>query len=179
MGLFSKTDQNELESKSKKEYEKAIELDGDTREIRSYKIKIALRARAHLDKTFIEGAEKIAKHSEACLKAVAAGVDKPEPPIPTSFQKVKSANGEIIAYIPEDYLEQAFKIGSKYQLTEFNANQAIEFMQKIMNNISSDFGLNDTFTVLQFLRDEIANSDNDNHPNDDDDIDKKDRNLPE
>ena len=45
-----------------------MELDGDTREIRSYKIKIALRARAHLDKTFIEGAEKIAKHSEACLK---------------------------------------------------------------------------------------------------------------
>ena len=45
---------------------KSTELDGDTREIRSYKIKIALRARAHLDKTFIEGAEKIAKHSEAC-----------------------------------------------------------------------------------------------------------------
>ena len=66
MGIFNKTDQNELESKSKKEYEKATELDGDTREIRSYKIRIALRARAHLDKTFIEGAEKMAKHSEAC-----------------------------------------------------------------------------------------------------------------
>ena len=65
-----------------------MELDGDTREIRSYKIKIALRARAHLDKTFIEGAEKIAKHSEACLKAVAAGVDKPEPPTPTVFKKL-------------------------------------------------------------------------------------------
>ena len=47
-----------------------------------------------VDKTFIEGAEKIAKHSEACLRAVAAGVDKPEPPTPTSFQKVKSANGD-------------------------------------------------------------------------------------
>ena len=90
MGIFSKSDQNELESKSKKDYEKATELDGDTREIRSYKIKLRLRARAHLDKTFIEGAEKIAKHSEACLRAVAAGVDKPEPPTPTSFQKVKS-----------------------------------------------------------------------------------------
>ena len=179
MGIFSRSDQSDLESKSKKDYEKAMELDGDTREIRSYKIKIALRARAHLDKTFIEGAEKIAKHSEACLKAVAAGVDKPEPPTPTSFQKVKSANGEIIAYIPEDYLEQAFKIGSKYQLMEFNANQAIDFMQKIMNNISSDFGLNDTFTVLQFLRDEIASSENENQLSDGDDEDKKDGNPPE
>ena len=179
MGIFNKTDQNELESKSKKEYEKATELDGDTREIRSFKIKIALRARAHLDKTFIEGAEKIAKHSEACLKAVATGIDKPAPPTPSSFQKVKSANGEIVAYIPEDYLEQAFKIGSKYQLMEFNANQAIDFMQKIMNNISSDFGLNDTFTVLQFLRDEIANLENDNQSNDEDDDNIKDENLPE
>ena len=179
MGIFGKSDKNSLESKSKKEYEKAVELDGDTREIRSYKIKIALRARAHLDKTFIEGAEKIAKHSEACLRAVAAGSEKPDPPTPTCFQKVRSANGEIVAYIPEDYLEQAFKIGSKYQLTEFNANQAIDFMQKIMDNISSDFGLHDTFTVLQFLRDEIANLENDNHSNDDDDDNKKDGNSPE
>ena len=57
---------------------------------------------------------------------------------------------------------------------EFNANQAIDFMQKIMNNISSDFSLNDTFTVLQFLRDEIANSENDNQSSDGDDEDKKD-----
>ena len=177
MGIFGKTDQSSLESKSKKEYDKALELDGDTREIRSYKIKIALRARAHLDKTFIEGAEKIAKHS-SLSKAVAN--DKPEPPTPTSFQKIKSANGEIVAYIPEDYLEQAFKIGSKYQLTEFNANQAIDFMQKIMDNISSDFGLNDTFTVLQFLRDEVENLESNNTSNDDDDSsDKKDINSTE
>ena len=82
MGIFNKTDQNELESKSKKEYEKAMELDGDTREIRSYKIKIALRARAHLDKTFIEGAEKIAKHSEACLKAVLELTNQNHQPLP-------------------------------------------------------------------------------------------------
>ena len=48
-----------------------------------------------------------------------------------------------------------------------------------MNNISSDFSLNDTFTVLQFLRDEIANSENDNQSSDGDDEDKKDGNSPE
>ena len=53
-------------------------------------------------------------------------------------------------------------------------------MQKIMDHISSDFGLNDTFTVLQFLRDEVENLESNNTSNDDDDSsDKKDINSTE
>ena len=80
------------------------------------RMRIGLRARAHIDKSFIEGAEKTAVYDEACLRAVAAGREKPPPPNVTLYQKVKSATGEIITYIPEEIAEEAFKMRRKISI---------------------------------------------------------------
>ncbi len=154
MALFGKQQSRENRETAKAEFEKACELSGDNREIRAMRMRIGLRARAHIDKSFIEGAEKTAVYDEACLRAVAAGREKPPPPNVTLYQKVKSATGEIITYIPEEIAEEAFKIGAKYQLTEIEAKPAIDLVQNLANSISYQLHLEEPLVAVYFLREE-------------------------
>ena len=153
MALFGKQSQENRET-AKAEFDKACELSGDSREIRAFRMKIALRCRAHIDKSFIEGAEKTAVYDEACLRAVAAGREKPPPPKVTMYQRVKSASGDIITFIPEDIAGEAFKVGAKYQLTEIEATSAIDLVQNLANTLSYQLHLDDPLVALYFLREE-------------------------
>tara|TARA_Y100001978_G_C23528187_1_gene353645 strand:+ start:32 stop:616 length:585 start_codon:yes stop_codon:yes gene_type:complete len=154
MALFGKQQSRENKETAKAEYEKACELAGDNREIRAMRMRIGLRARAHIDKSFIEGAEKTAVYDEACLRAVAAGREKPTPPKVTMYQKVKSASGEVTTYIPEEIAEEAFKIGAKYQLTEIEAKPAIDLVQNLANTTSYELHLDEPLVAVYFLREE-------------------------
>ncbi len=154
MALFGRQKSHENRETAKAEFEKACEISGDSREIRALRMRIGLRARAHIDKSFIEGAEKTAVYDEACLRAVAAGRDKPAPPKATLYQKVKSASGEIITYIPEEIAEEAFKVGAKYQLTEIEAKSAIDLVQSLANSISYQLHLDEPLVAVYFLREE-------------------------
>lgn len=53
MSLFGPTEK-ELKADAKKEFDKAAALKGDSRKEDAYRMRIALRVRAHIDKLFVE-----------------------------------------------------------------------------------------------------------------------------
>ena len=59
------------------------------------------------------------------MAATAAGEEVPEPPKSSAFVKIKSVNGEIFSYLPEDKAEVIFQLGGKYQNVEIDAKTAI------------------------------------------------------
>ena len=122
------------------------------------RIRIALRCRAVIDKTFIEGAEKTAAFEEETMKAIVAGSEKPPEPVAAEYQQVASVSGDKVwVYLPNEYAEIAFALGGSYQRTDLSAEQAIDAMQGLADQIfSSELGVDDPFLVLQFLRDEIG-----------------------
>jgi hypothetical protein len=138
-------------------FEKITASKADTREARSARIRMGLLCRAHLDKTFIDGAQKTAVYFEKVAQATINNTEKPEKPEFNLFQQVKSGDKEIWVYLPEEYALEAFNVGSMYQKTDIDAKTAIDRMQLIADQICLyELKLDTPFEVLQFLRDEIS-----------------------
>ena len=143
---------------AKNEDIKAASLSNDSRDGRTYKIRIGIRCRAHLDKVFIDGAKKTESFQKSCLAAVAKGADKPAPPKPALFQKAKTVSGEIFTYVPEEFTQEVFNLGAMYHTVQIDAVKAITLVQEVAARVSFDLGLEDPFITLQFLRDELQAS---------------------
>jgi hypothetical protein len=85
------------------------------------------------------------------------GLPLPEAPKPSTFQKIRSGDSDIYAYLPEEFVLEAFALGSRYQKTDLSATQAIEAMQALAHHISHyELRLPEPFQVLDFLREELA-----------------------
>lgn len=152
----SKSDEDEME-RAKALFDKVTMTRADTRDIRTMRIRMGLLARAHLDKSFVSGAEETAAWQKAMDIAHVKGKDLPEPPEPTEYQKIKSGENEIFVYLPEEYSFEAFNLGARYQKAEISAEQAINSMQGLADQICLyEFRLDEPFQVLQFLRDELS-----------------------
>lgn len=154
--LFKTDDEREI---AKEAFDKVVAAKSDTsRNARSARIRMALLCRAHLDKTFIEGAEKTAAHEDLCLQAVAAGIDKPEAPVADEYQQIGALSGDKIwVYLPMEYAEMAFALGARYQKAEIDAQKAIDAMQSLADQIFRlELRLEEPLQVMQFLRDELA-----------------------
>jgi hypothetical protein len=136
--------------KAKQDYEKACSATGDSREVVAARIRVGLRSRAVIDKTFIEAAEKTSDHWERCMIAVASGHERPTGPSATSFQTIKSVNGDLMAFIPLEHAEEIFKIGAAFQLEEISAEQAIELAQAVADKISEEIHLSPPIQALGF-----------------------------
>jgi hypothetical protein len=107
----------------------------------------------------VTGAELTASWQELAALAIANGKDKPPMPEPSVFQKIKAGENEIYVYLPEEYAHEAFNLGARYQRAEIPAPQAIETMQGLANQICLyELRLEEPFQVLQFLRDELGQS---------------------
>lgn len=138
-------------------YEKTVSLTADSHEARSMRLRMSMLCRAHLDKTFVAGAQQTEAHEMACALAIQQAKDKPEPPKASLFQPVKATSGDVLVYLPREYADEAFAIGMLYQKTELDAQQAIDAAQRLADRISWDaLKLSTPFTALQFLRDELA-----------------------
>jgi len=140
---------------AKREFVLATESEDDTRELRALRARLGLRCRTAFDKFFVEGAEKAADHAEACMAAVAAGTERPPAPAARSFMPVNSVNGEIMVYLPLQYVEEIYRVAGAYQLAEIDGNTTITMAQSIADRISEALQLTTPFEVLQFLRDEL------------------------
>lgn len=156
-GLFTRNKPVDEMRRAEAAYEKVASLKGDSRDARSLRLRMGLICRAHLDKTFVAGAEQTALWEESARKALMDGVPLPEAPKPSRFQKILSNDTEIYAYLPEEFVTVAFALGSRYQKTELSAPQAIEAMQALAQQISYyELRLQEPFRVLDFLREELA-----------------------
>jgi hypothetical protein len=120
-------------------------------------MRMGMLCRAHLDKTFIAGAEQTAAWQELATLSIAAGKPVPDLPVASKFQKIRAGESDIYAYLPEEYVNEVFGMGARYQKMELSAQKAIEAMQALANQISYyDLRLQEPFQVLSFLRDELA-----------------------
>jgi hypothetical protein len=156
MFLFSRNRPEDEMKRAKAAYEKAISLTEDTREARSMKMRMGLLCRAHVDKTFVAGAELTAAWQEKAGIALANSEPIPDEPQPSRFQKIKSGESEIYVYLPEELAQDIFLIGAKYQRMQMTAQQAIDAVQGIVNQLCRyELGLEEPFQALTFLRDEL------------------------
>ena len=155
--LNQKKEQNSKSDalQAKKDFEDACVSKDNTRAMRAKRITIALRCRAVIDKTFVEGAEVYKKYSVAKLEAIWDQKPIPSTPKAPSYQKIKSINGEITGYIPEKFASQVYEIAGNYQTEEISIETAIRQTQFIANEISSNLHLEESFKTLNFLRDEL------------------------
>ena len=88
---------------------------------------------------------------------IASGKPVPEVPVASKFQKIRTGETDVYAYLPEDVVNEAFLLGSRYQRMEIPANKAIDAMQALANQICHyELRLQEPFHVLGFLRDELA-----------------------
>ncbi len=154
--IFKKPDDDER-TRAVAAYDKAVSLTSDSHEARSLRLRLSMLCRAHLDKTFVAGAQAMEAYEAACMVAIQQAKPQPDPPQAVLFQSVKSTSGEVQVYLPKEYADEAFAIGMLYQKTELSAEQAIEAAQRLADRISYDaLKLNTAFVALQFLRDELA-----------------------
>lgn len=170
--MFSKLFQDDSEpaqkERAKLAFEKITSLKKDGgREARSARIRMVLLCRAHLDKSFVEGAEKTVAYDQLAMQAIVAGQDKPPPPTASEFQQVAAVSGDKVwVYLPQEYADLAFSLGAGYQRTDLSAEEAIDAMQALADQIFSlELGVHDPFLVLQFLRDETGHQTSPANPN--------------
>ena len=131
----------------------------EARSVRSARLRMGMMCRAHLDKTFIDGAQRTALFFEKMAQATMNNSEKPEEPECSLFQRVKSGDKEIWVYLPEEYAFETFKIGASYQKTDIDAKAAIERVQHIADQICLyELKLDTPFEALQFLRSEISDT---------------------
>ena len=140
---------------SKASYYKAANLKGLSREARIFKGLIAGRARAHLDKVFIEGAHQAEAHQEACLRILTEGGETPEMPEPKPFQMVKTKTESVYTYVPAEFAKEMYIIGSLYQAASIGPTETLRMAQEVADKVSLDLGLDEPFIAVQFLRDEL------------------------
>ncbi len=153
----SQPTQQDLQKRAKEAYEKVIGLTADTMEARSLRRGMALLCCAHLDKTFIAGAERTADWQQMAAFAAAKGTETPPLPKASCFQRVRSGTNDIWVYLPEEFSERAFMCGSKYQRTELSMEAAIEAMQQLADQIFRfELGMEGSLLVLKFLRQELS-----------------------
>jgi hypothetical protein len=157
--IFSSKNPDDEMRKAQALFEKIVSNQSDSREARNLRVRMGLLCRAHLDKSFVTGAEQMASWQALAALAMANGKEKPPMPEPSVFQKIKAGENEIYVYLPEEYAHEAFALGGRYQYAEIPAIKAIETMQGLANQICHyELKLAEPFQVLQFLRDELAQS---------------------
>ena len=155
MALFGPNTE-ELKASARKEYDKAAKLQGDSRREDAYRMKIALRLRTHIDKLFVNAAEKAEKFNESAVLSIAEGKPAPEPPTPSEYIKLMTAGGEIWSYLPQEYANLVFKYGMLYQNMNIDGPSAINKVQKICDACCSGVGLKISLVALEFLRYQLA-----------------------
>ena len=155
--LFNRNNPADEMKRAVAAYEKVTSIESDSREARSLRMRMGMLCRAHLDKTFIAGAEQTAAWQELVSLSLKAGKPMPEAPTPSKFQKIRTGDSDVYAYLPEDFVIEAFGLGARYQKAELSAPKAIEAMQALANQISRyDLRLDEPFQALTFLREELA-----------------------
>ena len=169
--LFNRNNPADEMKRAVAAFEKVTSLDSDSREARRLRMRMGMLCRAHLDKTFIAGAEQTAAWQEHASMSLRAGKPVPDAPTPSKFQKIRTGDSDVYAYLPEEYVTEAFGLGARYQKAELPAVKAIEAMQALANQISYyDLRLEEPFQALNFLREELAaeagQSDSEAGPND-------------
>ena len=142
---------------AKTEFESACAETHEDKKSRANRVKIGLRCRAVIDKLFIEGAKEFEKYHKEKLEAIWEEKDPPKEPKPNNYQIIKSSQGDVVGYIPDEYAQAVYDIASDFQKKDISKEHAINLTQIVADNICNMLSLETSFNVLDFLRDELKN----------------------
>ena len=154
MALFGPSEKN-LKKEAQNEYEKAVSLKGDSRKEHAYRMRIALRARSHVDKLFVEAASKAEKYNETAMLNISQGKVASKQLSTTEYMKLLTASGEVWSYLPNEYAQLIFKYGVQYQSVEIAGPVAISKVQKISDAIAIELKLEQPLAALTFLKEQL------------------------
>lgn len=156
MFSFFKTAEPDPKQTARELYDKVIGLSSDSHDARSARLRLGMLIRAHVDKTFVAGAEQTAQWQEQVAQAIVSGEEKPPLPQASEYQQVKSGSKNVWVYMPQEDADAFFALGVRYQRVEISAQQAISQAQTLMDRICfQDLQLETPFEILQFLRSEV------------------------
>lgn len=162
MGLFKGIKQSKERQKAKAFYESAGNLPPDSRETRKLRSVLGNRTTAFIDMTFIDGAKRTEAYVNAAQAATAHGGSPPKKPTAPCYREVKTVGGAVWVYLPQNYCDQFFALGSKFQQSIITPAALLEITKTLSQEISEALMLDHPLTPLQFLAgdsDEEAASD--------------------
>ena len=156
--LFSAPSKNALQEKAKVAFDKVV-LGKDNMKTRSVRVHLGLLLRTHVDKLFVQGAKDAEEFDRAIAIAIAAGQEKPDPPLAPIYMDINTSEGVRNSYLPMEYSQVIHKLGMRYQSEQILAPDAINKAQEIFDTICYDeLNLPQSFEVLKFLRDELKSN---------------------
>lgn len=147
--LSRKNNSEKLKDQAKSDYELAAT---DNRASRSFRVKIALRCRANIDRAFINSAKAAESSTEE---------ESDNEVEATSYQLVKSGDGYIYTYIREEHAERIHELGREYQDGSISAYEAVTKAQVIADQICEELNLPDSFQTLAFLQEDGKDEEDD------------------
>lgn len=150
--IISHKDNSSKMASAKSDFEKACKKGHGDRNTKGFKIKIALRCRAVIDIIFIDGAKTYEKYADDKLEAIWNDNEIPIAPEAENYQPIKSSQGYIIGYIPKKFADKVFILGAEFQTKKITKTDAIERTQLIADEISLMLNVEESFDVLDFLR---------------------------
>ena len=161
LSVFNSNSPALLKKKAKVTFEDITKLTSDARSARSARARAAMLARAFIDKTFIEGAERMAAYQDVAMLCLAQGKPIPPEPVASGFQEVETATGAAVwVYLPEEYAEAAFAFGARYQRMDITPEQAVDGAQNLLDQVCRyEFKYDEPLTALTFLREELEMED--------------------
>ena len=102
LSVFNSNSPALLKKKAKVTFEDITKLTSDARSARSVRARATILARAFIDKTFIEGAERMGAYQDVAMLCLAQGKPIPPEPVASGFQEVETATGAAVwVYLPE------------------------------------------------------------------------------
>ncbi len=172
LSVFNSNSPALLKKKAKVAFEDITKLTSEARSARSVRARAAMLARAFIDKTFIEGAERMGAYQDVAMLCLAQGKAIPPEPVASGFQEVETATGAAVwVYLPGEYAEAAFSFGARYQRMDITAEQAVDGAQNLLDQVCRyEFKYDEPLTALTFLREELEMEDETASGDPDDDV---------
>ena len=161
MGLFEGMKKTKERQKAKSFYDRSASLPPTSRETRKLRSVLGNRTTAFIDLTFIDGAKRTQAYIEATQIALAQGKPAPEKPAIPCYREVKTVGGSVWVYLPQNYCDQFFMLGSKYQQSAITPAAVLEISYTLAQEISESLLLDHPITPLRFLANDLASSNTD------------------
>ena len=151
MGLFKGMKESRERQKAKAFYDTATSEPSNARDARKTKSILGNRCNAFIDLTFIEGAKKTTAYIEAATKARSEGKPAPPQPSTSAYKEVRTMGGKVWVYLPQNYANEIFVLGSKYQQDLIAKDRVIELATSIADELTEALELDHPLSPLGFL----------------------------
>lgn len=115
--------------------------------------RIAMRAKANLDKIFVQGARAEERRQQDLAQAVKGGKKAfPQREKHDGYNSLKGTTGIVMSWVPEEYANTMFNLGADYQIQEKSARQCIAVADQLAEKLMVELQTLQKIELLNLLR---------------------------